>query len=335
VTDLIFQEPGVVETRQQRALRRAAQLHHAFQSVFEVLAEIYRDEDWRYINDMVGRPYTGFTAFVQDQLGCAASNARRYQQGIVGLILPLQQVVLPGARIPVTSSDVVRLGVAGARVVVEEAPAALDGKRDPDAQTDALRELIDSVAKKSTALGFGPVRESALPASPLGALVPAEVPDEWATTAAAPSDGPGHGPEVARTANSGAEPPSHGVAPVDFDAPAAGSGDDQPVWVSQSATNAASPAPSSPTPAQDAKPVAASDERAPNGAALSTNDALAVDGPTTASDLEAAIATILAVGDPAVLAEQLHSSAGAELAPRCLASGQRLVRLGQLLRTLA
>jgi hypothetical protein len=122
---------------------------------------------------------------------------------------------------------------------------------------------------------------------------------------------------------------------VDFDAPAAGSGDDQPVWVSQSATNAASPAPSSPTPAQDAKPVAASDERAPNGAALSTNDALAVDGPTTASDLEAAIATILAVGDPAVLAEQLHSSAGAELAPRCLASGQRLVRLGQLLRTLA
>lgn len=54
-------------------LRRAQQLHDAFQTAFEVLAEIYRDEDWRYINDGAGRPYAGFTAFVQDQLGCAAS----------------------------------------------------------------------------------------------------------------------------------------------------------------------------------------------------------------------------------------------------------------------
>mgnify|MGYP000393802368 CR=1 FL=1 len=71
-----------METRQERALRRAQQLHNAFQTAFEVLAEIYRDEDWKFINDAAGRPYSGFTAFVQDQMGCAASNARRYQQAI-------------------------------------------------------------------------------------------------------------------------------------------------------------------------------------------------------------------------------------------------------------
>lgn len=172
-TDLVFQEPGVVETRQERALRRAQQLHNAFQTAFEVLAEIYRDEDWRYINDGAGRPYAGFTAFVQDQLGCAASNARRYQQGIVGLILPLQELTAPGTRIPVTSSDVARLGVTGARVVIEEAPGALEGITEPDAQTDALRDLIDTVTQRSTAPGFGPLRESLTPsASPPGGARP-------------------------------------------------------------------------------------------------------------------------------------------------------------------
>jgi hypothetical protein len=335
VTDLIFQEPGVVETRQERALRRAAQLRNAFQSVFEVLAEIYRDEDWRYINDMVGRPYTGFTAFVQDQLGCAASNARRYQQGIVGLILPLQQVALPGARIPVTSTDVVRLGVAGARVVVEEAPAALEDKRDPDAQTEALRELIDSVAKRSTDPGFGPVRESTVPASPLGALVPAEVPDEWERTGPTAER---HEAEVADFAHNGAELPREDTATVGVEANKPGSADDRPVWVSESPNKTPCPEPVPARPVWDvvpAEPAVIEDGPVATGAIESSNGASSVVDPDAARDLEAAIATILAVGDPALVAERLHSSAAAELAPRCLASGQRLVRLGQLLRTLS
>ena len=120
-------EAGELETRQERAVRRTVALRTAFQTVFETLADIYRDEDWRYVNDANDRPYNGFTAFVADQLGCASSNARRYQQGIVGLILPLQELVSPGARVPVTSADVARLGVAGARVVIEEAQDALQG----------------------------------------------------------------------------------------------------------------------------------------------------------------------------------------------------------------
>ena len=77
--DVVAHDAGALETRQERALRRATLLRNAFQSVFETLADIYRDEDWKYINDPGGRPYAGFTAFVAEQLGCASSNARRYQ----------------------------------------------------------------------------------------------------------------------------------------------------------------------------------------------------------------------------------------------------------------
>ncbi len=302
-TGLVFQEPGVVETRQERALRRAQQLHNAFQTAFEVLAEIYRDEDWKFINDAAGRPYTGFTAFVQDQMGCAASNARRYQQGIVGLILPLQELTAPGARIPVTSSDVARLGVTGSRVVVEEAPAVLEGVTDPDAQTGALRELIDSVAQRSTAPGFGPLYESTtppVPASPLGALVPAQVPDD------ADDDIDDTAPRPSTADHGWADP--H---------------DDGPPWEQEGSAH------------QQPKAASAADPTPPSAApAAASHNAQPGDTTQVMADLEAAIAAVMAAGDPTALAEQLSSGDGAALAPKCLASGQRLMRLGQLLRSL-
>ncbi|CAN5624490.1 hypothetical protein BH09ACT8_BH09ACT8_51080 [soil metagenome] len=305
-TGLVFQEPGIIETRQERALRRAQQLHNAFQTAFEVLAEIYRDEDWKFINDAAGRPYTGFTAFVQDQMGCAASNARRYQQGIVGLILPLQELTAPGARIPVTSSDVARLGVTGSRVVVEEAPAALDGVTDPDAQTDVLRDLIDSVAQRSTAPGFGPLNESSkppAPPSPLGALVPAEVPDD------ADDD------ELEDPA-----PPAVGTAPGWTDPDDAG-----PPW---DTADHCPPAGANERPEDDRPPSS-------SPAAGSSDHARTPGATQVLADLEAAITAVMAAGDPTALAEHFSSGEGAALAPKCLASGQRLVRLGQLLRSLA
>lgn len=320
-TDLVFQEPGVVETRQERALRRAQQLHNAFQTAFEVLAEIYRDEDWRYINDGAGRPYAGFTAFVQDQLGCAASNARRYQQGIVGLILPLQELTAPGTRIPVTSSDVARLGVTGARVVVEEAPGVLEGLTEPDAQTGALRDLIDTVTQRSTAPGFGPLRESLTPpASPLGALVPAEIPDgvdDNADGGAQPTSPSSHGPEEHQ------QQPAPSTPPWSDD-----------IKKPTTSTDGTSPAAGA---AMHDAPQAHAD-RAPEKAGTSTDDTSPL--PCSAAEqvlaeLEAAITAVMAVGDPTALAEQLCGGHGTHLAPKCLASGQRLVRLGQLLRSLS
>ncbi|QIV79670.1 hypothetical protein [Mycolicibacterium frederiksbergense] len=309
-TGLVFQEPGLVETRQERALRRAQQLHNAFQTAFEVLAEIYRDEDWKFINDAAGRPYTGFTAFVQDQMGCAASNARRYQQGIVGLILPLQELTAPGARIPVTSSDVARLGVTGSRVVVEEAPAVLEGVTDPDAQTGALRELIDSVAQRSTAPGFGPLYESTTPPAPassLGALVPAQVPDD--------ADG-----DIGDLGDIGDTAPRPPAADRGWAQPH----DDGPPWEQEG-------------PAHQQQPKAdnTADPTPPAGPApAASHDAQPGDTAQIMADLEAAIAAVMATGDPTALAEQLSSGDGAALAPKCLASGQRLMRLGQLLRSL-
>jgi hypothetical protein len=311
-TGLVFQEPGIVETRQERALRRAQQLHNAFQTAFEVLAEIYRDEDWKFINDAAGRPYTGFTAFVQDQMGCAASNARRYQQGIVGLILPLQELTAPGARIPVTSSDVARLGVTGSRVVVEEAPAALDGVTDPDAQTDVLRDLIDSVAQRSTAPGFGPLNESSkppAPPSPLGALVPAEVPDDTDDELDDPA------------------PPAGATAPGWTDPDDAG-----PPWDQTETAERRPPTGANPRPADRAT---GNPPAAPAPAAGAFDQTPPADATQILANLEAAITAVMAAGDPTALAEQLSGGESAALAPKCLASGQRLVRLGQLLRSLA
>lgn len=131
-----------VETPLERAQRRVHQLHRCAAGVMDVLADIYRDDDWRHLADRFGHPYRTFTAFIQDQLGGSASAARRYQQGIVSLVVPLQQLTGPDTTIPVTSTDIARLGQHGAHTVVERAPDALDGQSD---QAHAIRRLIDTV----------------------------------------------------------------------------------------------------------------------------------------------------------------------------------------------
>lgn len=316
----VVAEFGELETRQERAVRRTESLRTAFQTVFETLAAIYRDEDWRYVNDANDRPYSGFTAFVSDQLGCASSNARRYQQGIVGLILPLQELLGPDARIPVTSADVARLGVAGARVVIEEAPQALTGITDPDEQAAALRELIDSVAKRSTVPGFGPVINSTAPESPLGALVPAALPELPAgATADSPSSWPADAGDTAPQGDafSGSQPQDDTAEDV--------------VWVSQS-----------PDPAPSARQATAAEVPAPEsviefGGDDADRGPAAAPAPSGAAikGLEAAIEAILATDDPASLAERVPRNLGTHLAADCVAAAQRLARLGQLLRSLA
>ncbi|MFV8142310.1 hypothetical protein ACNQR7_32605 [Mycolicibacterium senegalense] len=127
----------------QRALRRLDELQRGLDSPFEALADLYHDQGWRHINDSRGRPYEKFTAFVQDQLSCGASNARRYRQAVVSLVLPLRELTAPGTPIPVTSADVARLGVAGARSVVTQARVALRGVPRRD-QVAVLRGLLDA-----------------------------------------------------------------------------------------------------------------------------------------------------------------------------------------------
>ena len=319
-------EAGELETRQERAVRRTVALRTAFQTVFETLADIYRDEDWRYVNDANDRPYNGFTAFVADQLGCASSNARRYQQGIVGLILPLQELVSPGARVPVTSADVARLGVAGARVVIEEAQDALQGITDLEEQTAILRELIDSVAKRSTVPGFGPVISSTVAESPLGALVPAALPQ------LPPGSTGTEGPEENGPDSAPPWPPEPGQ-PAANDGAAAGPVDeDETVWVSQSPDPAPTPRPAAPA---GGVPAAGSVIDVGGGAGSAEERTAPAPSAAAVKGLEAAIEAILAADDPASLAERIPRSVGTHLAADCVAAAQRLARLGQLLRSLA
>lgn len=142
-----------IEAPRQRALRRLDELRQAASGVLEVLARIYRDEDWRHLTDADGQPFTSFTVFVQHSLGGSASNARRYRQGVETLVAPLQELTAADTRIPVTPHDIVRLGHAGARVVLEAAPAALAGIGEPGGQTAALRGLLDTVITEQQPLG--------------------------------------------------------------------------------------------------------------------------------------------------------------------------------------
>ncbi|ORB76803.1 hypothetical protein BST46_28060, partial [Mycobacterium timonense] len=99
-----------VETPRERAVRRVEELKRAVGGVLEVLAAIYRDEDWRYLHDDTGAPFAGFGQFVQYTLGGSASNARRYRQGVETLVVPLRDLTAPDTRIPVTPNDIAQLG---------------------------------------------------------------------------------------------------------------------------------------------------------------------------------------------------------------------------------
>lgn len=131
-----------VETPQERAQRRLGELGRAASGVLEVLAAIYRDQDWQFLLDRNGQSYHDFGHFIHDQLGGSASNARRYRQGVETLVVPLQEIVGPGTHVPVTPNDVALLGLAGARQVVSAATSRL-GELDAGEQSQALRTLID------------------------------------------------------------------------------------------------------------------------------------------------------------------------------------------------
>lgn len=175
-----------VETAPERAARRVVELGRAVGGVLEVLAAIYRDEDWRYLSDRAGEPYLDFSGFVRDQLGGSESNARRYRQGVETLVVPLLAITGPGTRIPVTPNDVALLGVAGAGEVLDAAAGQLAGVDAGEAQTAVIRGVIDSVIsdrRARAAAREGALTPPALPGSP----GPWSAPD---TGAQEPADGP-------------------------------------------------------------------------------------------------------------------------------------------------
>jgi hypothetical protein len=312
----VIAEAELVETRQERAQRRVTELQSYVQSAFETLAAIYRDEDWKYVNDVRGRPYSRFTEFVQDQLDCVASNARRYQQGITSLVLPLQELTAPGTRIPVTSADVAKLGVTGARVVVEEAPDALNGVTDSDSQTEVLRGLIDKVAKRGTP-EFGPLVVESNPSAALGSLVPSALP---APAAPDTDDDGASDPPWSQDAPAADHAPRSAAAGGE-DSPTPAGGDDLPPWSTpEHPEPAATPAHG---PEVEASPLFSHTTTEPGGGGGGV-DALA-----------SAINTVLAAGEPDALVAHVERGQCAARAAQCISAAQKLARLGQLLRSAA
>lgn len=310
----VIAEAEVVETRQERAQRRVTELQSYVQSAFETLAAIYRDEDWKYVNDVRGRPYSRFTEFVQDQLDCVASNARRYQQGITSLVLPLQELTAPGTRIPVTSADVAKLGVTGARVVVEEAPDALNGVTDRDSQTEVLRGLIDKVAKRGTP-EFGPLVVESNSSAALGSLVPSALP----APSAPDTDDEQLGPPWSQDAPAADQPPRSAAAGDEYSPTPAG-GDDLPPW-----STPKHPEPTA-TPAHGPEV-----EASP----LFSRTTTETGGGGGIDALASAINAVLAAGEPDALVADVERGQCAARAAQCISAAQKLARLGQLLRSAA
>ncbi|BBX30654.1 hypothetical protein GCM10009632_47780 [Mycolicibacterium alvei] len=315
MSDLAFRPAGEVELPAERAQRRAAALTSSVSTMFRTLAEIYRDEDWRHLSDHAGAPYTTFTGFVQDHLGVAGSYARRYQQGITGLILPLQELALPGTQIPVTSADVARLGLAGAQAVVDQAPAVLADLTESSEQTTALRELIDRLVAQPPA-GATPAAD--VPA--LGNLVPTEIPEQSSNftptkeeTSSAEVAGP---PWSDSTGDEG--PPWAISTPEDVDA------DDE------RSTIAAPRAANADTDSEDTEDVGGSHSPPDDEPAAGESSSGAS---ANSSELAEAIATVLR-SDPVALARTASPAMRESLASNAVVAAQRLSRLGQLLHSL-
>lgn len=297
-----------VETAQERAVRRVDELARAVSGVLEVLAAIYRDEDWRYLRDRCGEPYRDFVGFVRDKLGGSESNARRYRQGVETLVAPLLEITGAEVRIPVTPNDVAVLGLSGASRVIEAAPGRLEGVGSAEERTAALRELIDTV--------IGERRRRDIAADVVVDVLPSDAVPE--SLSAAPADEPAAGATAAGPATVAGQR-AH-VSPADE---AAGSFEGR--GVGEHPHDPHEPTDSTPTVDVRAAGLPTAAAAAPAWARADTAD---VDA------LRAALDVVLRL-DPALAADTLGGSGDVSSAARdCATAAQRLARLSNLLRVL-
>lgn len=295
-----------VETAQERAVRRVDELARAVSGVLEVLAAIYRDEDWRYLRDRFGEPYRDFVGFVRDRLGGSESNARRYRQGVETLVAPLLEITGAEVRIPVTPNDVAVLGVSGASRVVEAAPGRLEGVGTAEERTAALRELIDTVISERRRRDIAADVVDVLPSDAGPEALPAAPADEPAAGAAA---------GLATVAGQGVH-----LSPADE---AAGGFEGR--GVGEHPPDRHEPTDSAPIVDVRAAGLPTAAAAAPAGASAVTAD---VDA------LRAALDVVLRL-DPALAADTLGGSGDVSSAARdCATAAQRLARLSNLLKVL-
>lgn len=113
-----------------RAQARLDRLTTGFTQVLQTLAQMYQDEDWRYLHDDDGAPYGSMAALVAHRLGKSLSMSRRYVQGARELMVPLLELTAAD-NIHVTSADVAALGTDGSAEVLDRVRDRIAA--DPDA----------------------------------------------------------------------------------------------------------------------------------------------------------------------------------------------------------
>lgn len=196
-----------MEDVRTRALSRRKQLLDRYGGTLDLLADIYRDEDWRRIEDCTtGLPYATFTRFVASELKVSAAYARRTAQAIRELVLPLREKAGAQAAAAITLTDMENLGSEGARRLIAELDPLAQSTEPEQRASGGMQEMIRAriVAIASTRESEQERGSAATGAvSMTAAAVPATrstQPDRGITSSPAPWTGP---------AAVGASSPSH------------------------------------------------------------------------------------------------------------------------------
>ena len=173
----------------ERAHERLSRLKRSFAGTMAITAEMYRDEDWKYLTRENGLPYMSLAEVLMDVMNVTISMARRYVQGARDFYLPLSEVVIDGASIEITSGQVASLGAAGIEDAVSTAKERLEGVEDPEEAEAVIRDAVaEAQARKAAADAEGDWEDSDEPAPKKKVRAEDPVPGSGATTSAEDAD---------------------------------------------------------------------------------------------------------------------------------------------------
>lgn len=127
----------------ERARVRLERLTTSFATTLAIVAEMYRDEDWRYLSRADGTPYNSLAEVFSDTMQMSMSMSRRYIQGARDFYLPLSEVMVDGTRIEVTSGDIAALGKDGLADAVETAKSRLGDVEDPGESSGVIAGAVE------------------------------------------------------------------------------------------------------------------------------------------------------------------------------------------------
>lgn len=139
---VLVREDEAFSSPEERAEVRFARLSSAFSATLVIVAQMYRDEDWKYLRKDDGSEFTSLVEVCQVAMGKSVAMARRYVQGARDFYLPLSAVMVEGTRLEIASSDIATLGSDGIRSVVDEATDRMEGVDDPDEASEIVKDTL-------------------------------------------------------------------------------------------------------------------------------------------------------------------------------------------------